>query len=69
VPVLQAWAVVNVALQLSASAWASHLPHHPPRWARAIALRFAWTGSVTLLSFAFHEAHHARPKLPCRELA
>ncbi len=67
--VLQAWALTNLALALTASAWASHLPHHPPRWARAIALRLAWTGSATLLSFAFHEAHHARPKVPCRELA
>ena len=69
VAVFQVWALVNVALGLTASAWASHLPHHPPRWAREFAVRFAWTGSVTLLSFAFHEAHHARPKLPCRELA
>jgi fatty acid desaturase len=68
-PALRVWAVMNVGLALTASAWASHLPHHPPRWARRIALCLAWTGSVTLLSFAFHDAHHARPKVPCRGLA
>ena len=67
--VARTWAATCVGLQLTASAWASHLPHHPPRWARRIAVALAWTGSATLLSFAFHEAHHARPKLPCRELA
>jgi fatty acid desaturase len=36
---------------------------------KAIALHLAWTGSAVLLSFAFHDEHHARPKVPCGELA
>lgn len=63
------WVAVCLGLHFTASAWASHLPHHPPRLLRAIALKLAWTGSVSLLGFAFHDAHHARPKLPCRALA
>lgn len=59
---------VCVALHLTASAWASHLPHHPPRLLRRLALTLAWTGSVSVLGFAFHDEHHAQPKLPCREL-
>jgi fatty acid desaturase len=68
-PAGRAWLVVCVVMTMTATAWASHLPHHPPRWMRAIALRLAWTGSAVLLSFAFHDAHHARPKVPCAELA
>jgi fatty acid desaturase len=63
------WAATCVTMQLTASAWASHLPHHPPAVLRRIALALAWTGSATMLSFAFHAAHHAAPKVPCRNLA
>jgi fatty acid desaturase len=65
----QLWVAVCLALHLTASAWASHLPHHPPPLLRRIALRLAWTGSVSLLGFAFHDEHHAHPKVPCRALA
>lgn len=64
-----AWVVVNVTMQLTATVWASWLPHRPPAWARAVARRFAWTHSAAVLSFAFHAEHHARPKVPCGELA
>jgi fatty acid desaturase len=64
-----AWASVNALMQLTLAAWASNLPHNPPRWLRAVALKFAWTKSPVVLSFAFHHAHHARPKVPCAELA
>jgi fatty acid desaturase len=63
-----AWASVNALMQLTLAAWASNLPHNPPRWLRAIALKLAWTKSPVVLSFAFHHAHHARPKVPCAEL-
>lgn len=66
---LQVWLGACLALHLGASAWASHLPHHPPALLRKIALKLAWTGSVSLLGFAFHDEHHAQPKLPCRALA
>lgn len=62
------WVIVCVSMQLTASAWASHLPHHPPVVLRRIALALAWTRSATMLSFAFHDAHHAAPKVPCRNL-
>lgn len=68
-PAGQAWVATCVVMGLTASAWASHLPHHPPRWMKAIALHLSWTGSAVLLSFAFHDEHHARPKVPCGELA
>lgn len=64
-----AWVVVNVTMQLTASVWASHLPHRPPAWARALAARLTWTRSAAVLSFAFHEEHHRCPKVPCGELA
>jgi fatty acid desaturase len=64
-----AWATVNVLMQLTLAAWASNLPHRPPRWLRALALKLTWTGSPTLMSFAFHHAHHAHPKVRCSELA
>lgn len=63
------WLAVCLVLQLTASAWASHLPHHPPARLKALALRLAWTRSATVLSFCFHEEHHARPRVPCAELA
>ena len=63
-----AWATVNALMQLTLAAWASNLPHNPPRVLRAIALKLAWTKSPVVLSFAFHHAHHARPKVPCAEL-
>ena len=68
-PAGQAWVATCVVMGLTASAWASHLPHHPPRWMKAIALHLSWTGSAVLLSFAFHDEHHAHPKVPCGELA
>jgi fatty acid desaturase len=64
-----AWVTVNAVMQLTLAAWASNLPHRPPRFLRAIALRLTWLKSPTLLSFAFHHAHHTRPKVPCAELA
>lgn len=63
-----AWVVANVALTLTMAAWASHLPHRPPAWLRRFALKLAWTKSAAVLSFAFHDEHHARPKVPCGAL-
>jgi fatty acid desaturase len=68
-PAGQAWAAMCVVLALTASAWASHLPHHPPALMKRVAVAFAWTGSAVLLSFAFHDEHHQRPKVPCADLA
>lgn len=68
-PAGRAWWVTCLVLALTATAWASHLPHHPPRWMKAIARKLAWTGSAVLLSFAFHDEHHVHPRVPCAELA
>src|SRR5205809_990751 len=32
-----AWVVANVAMAMTAAAWASHLPHRPPAWLRLLA--------------------------------
>jgi fatty acid desaturase len=64
-----AWAALNAVMQLTLAAWASNLPHQPPALLRAIALKLVWTRSPVVLSFAFHQEHHARPKVPCAELA
>ncbi len=63
-----AWVVANVLMQVSAGLWASHLSHHPPRWAKALARHLGWTHSVVLLSFGWHQEHHSHPKVLCREL-
>ena len=59
-----AWVVVNIALQLSASAWASHLPHRPPAFLVKIASHLEWTRSAVVASFLHHEWHHRFPALP-----
>jgi fatty acid desaturase len=64
-----AWVTVNAVMQLTLAAWASNLPHRPPRFLRAIALKLAWTKSPAVMSFAFHHAHHTHPKIRCAELA
>jgi fatty acid desaturase len=62
------WIVTCIVMALTASWWASHLPHRPPRLLRFCARRLAWTRSAVLLSFAYHDEHHLRPKVPCAEL-
>ncbi len=51
------------------SVWAAHVPHNAPAWLTGLAARFAWTGSPTALSLAYHALHHAHPEVPCRRLA
>lgn len=57
--------LVQVALQHTMNAWASHIPHRAPRWLLGIASRFAWTGSPVVLSLVYHLEHHAHPRVPC----
>jgi len=59
-----AWVVVNVVLQLTASAWASNLPHRPPPLFVKIARHLEWTRSAVVASFLHHELHHRFPSLP-----
>ena len=64
-----AWVTVNACMQLTASVWASWLPHHPPALAKRLARRLLWTRSAAVYSFVFHAEHHLEPKLPCGALA
>ena len=64
-----AFVVANIFMQLTAAAWASHLPHRPPKVFMTIARHLLWTKSALILSFVFHQAHHAHPKVPCAQLA
>ena len=68
-PALLAWAASAVALQLSMSVWAAHIPHNAPAWLLGAARSLAFTRSPVALSLAFHELHHRRPDLPCSRLA
>ncbi|MDP1824282.1 MAG: fatty acid desaturase [Archangium sp.] len=63
-----AWVVTNVVMQLTAAAWASHLPHRPPRLFLSIARALAWTHSAVISSFLHHQKHHRFPSIPCGEL-
>lgn len=68
-PALVTYVVTALVLQLSMSFWASHVPHHAPAWAIAASRRLSFLRSPVLLSLAFHELHHQRPRVPCQELA
>lgn len=59
-----AWVLVNVVLQLTASAWASNLPHRPPPLFVKVARHLEWTRSAVVASFLHHELHHRFPSLP-----
>lgn len=66
---LRVHVVVALALQATASLWASHVPHRAPAWLTAACARLAFLRSPVLLSLAFHERHHRHPRVPCAELA
>jgi len=63
-----AWVVVNVTMQLTASAWASHLPHRPPALFVRLARALEWTHSAVVESFLHHAKHHDFPAIPCGQL-
>lgn len=63
-----AWVLVNVTMQLTASAWASHLPHRPPRVLVTLARGLEWTRSAVVSSFLHHDKHHRSPWIPCGQL-
>lgn len=63
------YALVATLLQLTAGVWASHIPHHAPPWMVSFAARLSFLRSPTLLSLAFHDAHHRAPAVPCHHLA
>ena len=63
-----AWVLVNITMQLTAAAWASHLPHRPPRAFLCIARALEWTHSAVISSFLHHEKHHRYPSIPCGQL-
>ena len=63
-----AWVLVNVVMQLTATAWASHLPHRPPRVLVTLARALEWTRSAVVSSFLHHDKHHRSPWIPCGQL-
>ncbi len=56
---------VQLTLQHTMNAWASHIPHRAPRWLMRLASHGAWTGSPVVLSLVYHLEHHAQPRVPC----
>ncbi|MBX7114316.1 MAG: fatty acid desaturase [Myxococcaceae bacterium] len=58
------WLLAAIAMQLTASVWASYLGHRLPPRARHLLQKWAWTRSAVLISLAFHDQHHQHPKLP-----
>jgi fatty acid desaturase len=56
---------MQLALQHTMNAWASHVPHRAPRWLMQLASHGAWTGSPVILSLVYHLEHHATPRVPC----
>lgn len=66
---LRVYVVVCVAMQLTPAVWAAHIPHHAPAWVTRAVRALAFLRSPTLLSLAFHDAHHTHPKVPCHRLA
>jgi len=66
---LQVYAVVAVAAQATMPVWAGHLSHRTPAWLARVARALAFTRSPTVLSLAFHDVHHAAPRIPCQRLA
>ena len=66
---LSHYAFVALAMQLTASFWASYMAHHTPPWLARLAAAFAFARSPVLLSLAFHEEHHRHPGVPCHRLS
>jgi fatty acid desaturase len=63
------YVALAIALHATASLWASHIPHNTPAIVLRMAERLAFTRSPVMLSLAFHERHHAHPRIPCQQLA
>ena len=66
---LVTFVLVAAALQLSMGFWASHVAHHVPAWLASFCKRLAFLRSPVLLSLAYHDLHHRRPRIPCEDLA
>jgi fatty acid desaturase len=68
-PSLRLYVVVALAAHLSAPLWAGRVPHRAPAWLLRAAAAVGRLGSPTALALAYHEAHHAAPRIPCRRLS
>lgn len=53
------YAMTCLALQLTIPLWAGLLPHRSPLWLVELARALAWTRSPLVVSFAYHDVHHA----------
>ena len=65
---LAVFVLVALTAQITMPVWAAHIPHNAPEWLVGIARILTFTRSPTVLSLAYHELHHARPRVPCRRL-
>lgn len=65
---LAAFVLVAIAAQLTMPVWAAHIPHNAPEVLVRLARFLSFTRSPTVLSLAYHELHHAHPRVPCRRL-
>jgi fatty acid desaturase len=66
---LRSYVLVALTLQVLAPLWASYVPHRAPEWLRALARRFDFARSPTMMSLAYHDLHHERAEIPCQNLA
>ena len=66
---LRTYVAVTLLMQLTASLWASHIPHRLPEEIIRLAASLSFLRSPAILSLAFHDAHHAHPKVPAHRLA
>lgn len=65
---LAVFVVVTLGAQFTMPVWAAYIPHNAPECLVAIARKLSFTRSPTVLSLAYHDLHHANPKVPCRRL-
>ncbi|AKU93946.1 hypothetical protein AKJ09_00610 [Labilithrix luteola] len=56
----RAYALICILAQSTVPLWAGRLPHRAPAHLLAFARRLTWTRSPLVLSFVFHDEHHAR---------
>lgn len=69
VAALHAMLVTLFVMQLAMPIWAGRIPHRTPAWLLRLARAMSFTRSATVLSLAYHEEHHGRPRVPCHLLS
>lgn len=67
-PDLRVYALIALALQLTAPVWAGLVPHRAPAWLVRGARALAFTRSAIVAALAFHQLHHDAPHVPSARL-